>query len=69
MRRTHCKRGHEMTEQNSRWRTLRGKYQMRGCRACVNACARLKYRGAVLGQGVPVTIAKWEFARLSAGNS
>lgn len=51
-RKTHCKRGHELTEQNSRWRTV-GKYRLRGCRACTRAAARLRYRGMTLKRVAP----------------
>lgn len=46
-RKTHCKRGHELTEQNSRWRTV-GKYRLRGCRVCSRMAERLRYRGETL---------------------
>lgn len=42
-RRSHCKRGHRMTEQNSRWRT-KGAYVLRGCRMCLSVTERAKYR-------------------------
>lgn len=58
-----CRRGHEMTEENSRWRTLAGgKYRVRGCRLCTNASARLRYRRAAVGQ-VTAPVQAWEFAR------
>lgn len=47
-RKPHCRRGHRMTERNSRWRVI-GKYTMRGCRQCLSLTSRLQYRKAVLG--------------------
>lgn len=42
-RKPHCRRGHRMTERNSRWRVI-GKYTVRGCRQCLSITERLKYR-------------------------
>ena len=41
-RKSHCKRGHRMTERNSRWRVI-GKYTVRGCRRCQSERECLKY--------------------------
>lgn len=60
-RKTHCKRGHELTEQNSRWRTV-GKYRLRGCRVCGRAAERLRYHGMTLKDPVvrPVVDPHWQ---------
>lgn len=46
-RKSHCKRGHRFTNNNSRWRVSRG-YTIRGCKQCENMLARLKYRNEKL---------------------
>lgn len=40
--RTHCKFGHEYTDENTRW-FKEGKYDIRGCRACHNDKMRRRY--------------------------
>lgn len=37
---THCKRGHEFTEENTQWRFDHGKLRGRHCRTCRNAKSR-----------------------------
>lgn len=56
-RRSHCKRGHRMTEQNSRLR-VKGTYVLRGCRMCLSVTSRLQYRKAVLGRDNKLTVGK-----------
>lgn len=56
-RRSHCKRGHRMTEQNSRWR-VKGDYVLRGCRMCLSVTEKVKYRAGVLGVDNKLTVGK-----------
>lgn len=47
---THCKRGHEFTDENTRWIEQQG-YRCRACRACAREKARRTYwkkRGVTL---------------------
>lgn len=42
-KKTHCKRGHELTEDNVRY-TYRGKYELRSCKTCTREYLKERWR-------------------------